>query len=194
MNEEVLEEMLKKIHEIYYPADKNCSWTSDDLKVFKLFQTTIATQSEEIEHRGKLLTTLAERHKQLQAKITYLKRAVEEKIIKCCETCDSIQTHVVCKTYSKGGVFYGQCPFDSQQKKETDTCDKWNIEALAEKPCDLCGDSGGVPVGNCFSGMDTLSERYIACPICKDKKPPKAPENVKQKSGFRMDMFSSEKE
>ena len=70
----------------------------------------------------------------LQSKLARYEGALEDKVVKCCETCDSFLTHAKCKTFSSNLKAHGRCPFDSQEKKNTDTCDKWNIEALTTAP------------------------------------------------------------
>ena len=63
-----------------------------------------------------------------------LKEALGDKVVKQCGTCDSFMTHAKMKTYGKiGNETGGRCPFDGGEKKETDTCDRWNIKVLDTK-------------------------------------------------------------
>ena len=122
----------------------------------------------------------------LQSKLARYEGALEDKVVKCCETCDSFLTHAKCKTFSSNLKAHGRCPFDSQEKKNTDTCDKWNIEALTTapvgKPADdrCCAMPGTVmcckniaPVcetcGNEFGGFMDY-EQTEPCPDCQQNK------------------------
>ena len=59
----------------------------------------------------------------LQSKI----QALEEKVIKCCETCDSFFFSTIFEFNCDG-----RCPFDGKGHRLKDCCKKWNIEALSE--------------------------------------------------------------
>lgn len=74
-----------------------------------------------------------EKYKALQTENTHLRKALESKIIKCCETCDSFVDSAYPGPMCANLDNDGHCPFHSCEKKYTDTCDKWNIEALTQK-------------------------------------------------------------
>ncbi len=68
--------------------------------------------------------------------IIELRKALAEKVIKCCRTCDSFIAkkltgdHIVLTANLDND---GHCPFDSSEHTFDDSCDIWNIEALELK-------------------------------------------------------------
>ncbi len=66
-----------------------------------------------------------------EEEIERLRKALEDKIVKCCETCDSFFSHAKMKTYPIPiGSSNGFCPFDSSEHLFKDSCKNWNIEAF----------------------------------------------------------------
>lgn len=70
----------------------------------------------------------------LQAELDKKTKALEDKIVKCCRTCDSFITHTEAKKWSVSiPSSDGDCPFDSKEHYFTDSCKNWNIETLPEQ-------------------------------------------------------------
>ncbi len=65
----------------------------------------------------------------MSAQLDMANEALESKVVRCCETCDSFIT----EPYTADMNMDGHCPFHSCEKKKTDSCDKWNIETLPEQ-------------------------------------------------------------
>ena len=62
---------------------------------------------------------------ELQTSRDALLKACENKIMKICGTCDSFIESEMLEFYCGG-----RCPFDSKGKRKSDTCEKWNIDAI----------------------------------------------------------------
>ncbi len=63
--------------------------------------------------------------KALKAELDKAKEALEGKVVKCCETCDSFHPNKIHSFNSDG-----RCPFDSKGHRLDEGCENWNIEAL----------------------------------------------------------------
>ncbi len=135
MSERWTPEELNKYEKVIKLAPKSRAReeTRRKCKLNKLFnklhgncKPLLEAENKELKKMDELYTKCNTERIALQSALDKAKEALENKIIKCCRTCDSFDSKMLTSSIKRDG----HCPFDSREHTFDDSCEKWNIEAF----------------------------------------------------------------